>query len=125
MSNNIYSIKKGEKFPIHVKVKNRDEDAPIDLTNAVIKFQLKDELKDEFYIIEKVITTETDEYSIGRIIEPKNGEFIIRFDDEDYDKLIIDRIYYMTIWWEVPDENFAKVISSNCNNVFKFVVCHP
>lgn len=125
MRDNIYTIKKGEKFPIHIKVKNRDEDAPIDLTNAVIKFQLKDELKDEFYIIEKVITVDTDEYSIGRIIEPKNGEFIVRFDDEDYDKLVTNRIYYMTIWWEIPDENFAKVISSNCNDVFKFMVCHP
>lgn len=125
MNENIYTVKKGEKFPIHIKVKNRDEDAPIDLTNAIIKFQLKDELKDEFCVIDKIITTETDVYSIGRIVSPKEGEFIVRFDDEDYDKLVVNRIYYLTIWWEIPDENFSKVISSNCNDFFKFMVCHP
>ena len=70
---NIYTIKKGEKFPIHITIKNKDLDEPIDLTGSIIKFQLKDELKDEFCVIDKTITEGTDIYSIGRIIDPKNG----------------------------------------------------
>lgn len=125
MANNIYSIKKGEKYPITIKLKNKDLDTPIDLTNAVIKFQIKDELKDEFCIIEKVITIDTDVYTEGRIVDPKNGEIIIKFTDEDFDKLIVERIYYITIWWEIPDEDFAKVISSNNKDYLKFMVCVP
>lgn len=125
MNNNIYTIKKGEKIPIHIKLKNRDEDKPIDLTNALIRFQLKDELQDQFYIIDKTITTETDVYTDGRIIDAPNGELIVRFTDEDFEKLVVNRVYYITIWWEIPDEDFAKVVSSNCNSLFKFMVCHP
>lgn len=125
MANNIYSIKKGEKYPITIKLKNKDLDTPIDLTNAIIKFQIKDELKDEFCIIEKVITIDTDMYTEGRIVDPKNGEIIIKFTDEDFDKLIVERIYYITIWWEIPDEDFAKVISSNNKDYLKFMVCVP
>lgn len=125
MANNIYSIKKGEKYPITIKLKNKDLDTPIDLTNAVIKFQIKDELKDEFCIIEKVITIDTDVYTEGRIVDPKNGKIIIKFTDEDFDKLIVERIYYITIWWEIPDEDFAKVISSNNKDYLKFMVCVP
>lgn len=125
MANNIYSIKKGEKYPITIKLKNKDLDTPIDLTNAIIKFQIKDELKDEFCIIEKVITIDTDVYTEGRIVDPKNGEIIIKFTDEDFDKLIVERIYYITIWWEIPDEDFAKVISSNNKDYLKFMVCVP
>ena len=121
----MYTIKKGEKFPIKISLKNSDEDKPIDLTGSVIKFQLKDELRDEFYIIEKNITESSDEYSVGRIIDPKNGELILRFTDEDYDKLVYERIYYATIWWEIPEQDFAKVISSNGPNCFKFIMCIP
>ena len=122
---NIYTIKKGEKFPIHITIKNKDLDEPIDLTGSIIKFQLKDELKDEFCVIDKTITEETDTYSIGRIIDPKNGKIIVRFTDEDFDKLIVERVYYITIWWQVPDEDFSKVISSNGCETFKFMMCHP
>lgn len=125
MTNNIYKIKKGEKFPIYIRIKNRDEDKPIDLTNATIKFQLKDELKDEFNIIEKIITIDSDADTIGRIITPENGELIVRFTDDDYDKLVVERVYYLTIWYEIESQDFAKVISSNgCEN-FKFIVCIP
>ena len=53
---NIYTIKKGEKFPIHITIKNKDLDEPIDLTGSIIKFQLKDELKYEYCVIDKTIT---------------------------------------------------------------------
>ena len=125
MTNNIYKIKKGEKFPIFIRIKNRDEDKPIDLTNAIIRFQLKDELKDEFNVIEKEISVETDVNTIGRIINPTNGEIIIRLNDDDYDMLITERVYYLTIWYEIPEENFAKVISSNACGNLKFMVCIP
>lgn len=122
---NIYTIKKGEKYPIYITIRNKDMDEPIDLTGSIIKFQLKDELKDEFYIIDKTITEETDVYTTGRIIDAKNGKVIIRFTDDDFEQLVYERVYYMTIWWQVPDEDFSKVISSNGCETFKFVMCHP
>ena len=125
MTNNIYKIKKGEKFPILIRIKNGDEDKPIDLTNAVIRFQLKDELRDEFNVIEKEITTETDIATIGKIINPTNGEVIIRLNDDDYKILVTERVYYLTIWYEIPEENFAKVISSNACGNLRFMVCIP
>lgn len=124
-SNNIYTIKKGEKYPIFIKIKNLDEDKPIDLTNANIKVHIKDELKDEFFIIEKYITANSDISSVGRIINPQNGELILKFNDEDFDKLVCERLYYVTIWWEIPSEDFAKVISSNCNEYLMLKVCNP
>jgi len=125
MNSNIYTIKKGEKYPIYIKLKNRDEDKPIDLTNAIIRFQVKDEINDEFFIIDKEITSESNKDTIGAIINPENGEFTVRFTDDDYDKLVAERVYYIVMWWIKQDEDFAKVISSNCNGVLKFIVCHP
>lgn len=122
---NIYTIKKGEKFPIHITIKNRDLDEPINLTGSIIKFQLKDELKDEFFVIDKTIKEDTDVSSVGRIIDAENGEVVVRFTDEDFDKLVVERVYYATIWWEIPDEDFAKVISSNDRETFRFMVCIP
>lgn len=122
---NIYTIKKGEKYPIKISIKNKDLDAPIDLTKAVIKFQLKDELKDEFCIVEKVLTTDSDVITTGQIVDPEKGEVIVRFTDEDFEKLVVERVYYATIWWEIPDEDFAKVISSNNKDYLKFMVCIP
>lgn len=121
----MYAIKKGEKFPIQITIKNFDEDEPIDLTGSVIKFLLKDELKDDFYIIEKTISETSDAYTDGRILDPKKGELILRFTDEDFDKLVVERIYYLVLLWTIPDQDFVKVISSNVGDVFKFKVCYP
>lgn len=125
MGNFTYKIKKGYKGPISITVKNRDEDKPIDLTGSKILIQIKDELKDDFFIINKTITEDTDVYVDGRIVSPEEGQIIIRFNDEDYDKLVVERIYFLTIWWIKEDEDFAKVISSNNNEVLQFQVCYP
>lgn len=125
MTNNIYSIKKGEKFPIHFYVKFKEECKPIDLTGSIIKFQIKDELKDEIFVVEKTITTDTDISTVGQIINAENGEFVVRLTDDDYENLVVERVYYLVITWIVPDEDFVKVISSNGNEYLKFVVCIP
>lgn len=125
MGNYTYKIKKGYKGPINITVRNRDEDKPIDLTGSKILIQIKDELQDDFFIIDKTITEDTDVYVDGRIISPEDGQIIIRFNDEDYEKLIVERIYYLTIWWIKEDEDFAKVISSNCGEYLQFKVCYP
>ena len=125
MGNYTYKIKKGYKGPINITVRNRDEDKPIDLTGSKILIQIKDELQDDFYIIDKTITEKTDVYVDGRIISPEEGQIVIRFNDEDYEKLIVERIYFLTIWWIKEDEDFAKVISSNCGECLQFQVCYP
>lgn len=122
MADNIYCIKYKEKYPISITLHDRDNDRPIDLTNAIIHFSLKDELKDDFFVIDKTITEDTDVYTDGRIVDPKNGKIITRLTDDDYDKLVCERIYYLVIKWDIPDQDFSKIISSNCNEVFKFVV---
>lgn len=122
---NIYTLKKGEKFPINITIRNADLDEPIDLTNAKINFQIKDELKDDFFIINKEITVDTDLETVGQIINPENGEFVVRFTDEDFEKLVVERIYYLTIWYSITEENFSKVISSNGSDNLKFMVCYP
>ena len=85
MSNNLYSIKQGEKYDISICIRDRDNDTPIDLTNAVIHFQLKDELKDEFFVVDKTITLNSDPFTDGRIVDPKEGRFTTRFTNEDYE----------------------------------------
>lgn len=125
MGNYTYKIKKGYKGPINITVRNRDEDKPINLTGSKILIQIKDELQDDFYIINKIVTEDTDVYVDGRIISPEEGQIIIRFNDEDYEKLIVERIYFLTIWWVKEDEDFAKVISSNCGEQLQFQVCYP
>lgn len=125
MGNYTYKIKKGYKGPINITVRNRDEDKPIDLTGSKILVQIKDELQDDFYIIDKTITENTDVYVDGRIISPKEGQIVVRFSDEDYEKLIVERMYFLTIWWVKEDEDFAKVISSNCDEYLQFQVCYP
>lgn len=121
----MYTIKKGEKYPIKIKLRNLDEDKPINLTNSIIKFQLKDEPRDDFFIIEKNITETSDIYEIGRIISPEDGEVILHFTNEDYDKLVCERMYYITIWHIIEDENYAKVVSSNGNEHLTLMVCIP
>lgn len=125
MGNYTYKIKKGYKGPINITVRNRDEDKPIDLTGSKILIQIKDELQDDFYIIDKTITEDTDVYVDGRIVSPEEGQIILRFNDEDYEKFIVERVYFLTIWWVKEDEDFAKVISSNCGEQLQFKVCYP
>ena len=125
MSNNLYSIKQGEKYDISICIRDRDNDTSIDLTNAVIHFQLKDELKDEFFVIDKTITLDSDPFTDGRIVDPIEGRFTTRFTDEDYEKLVPERIYFLIITWNIPDKDFSKVISSNCGENFLFKVCYP
>ena len=125
MSNNLYSIKQGEKYDISICIRDRDNDTPIDLTNSVIHFQLKDEWKDEFFVVNKTITLDSDPFTDGRIIKPTEGIFITRFTDEDYEKLVPERIYFLIITWSIPDKDFSKVVSSNCGENFLFKVCYP
>lgn len=124
MNDNTFTVKQGEKQPHYIRLYNADEGKPIDLTNATIKLTIRDELEDQFSTIEKIITSETDVYSVGRILDPSKGEVIFRFTDDDYSKLVVERVYYMTIYWIVDDEYFSKVVSSNGCEMLKFKVCY-
>lgn len=122
-SSKIYKIKKGEKFPIEVSLTSSGN--PIDLTNANIRVYIKDELDDSEGLINKLITLDSDEIEVGRIIDPENGKFTIRLNDEDYFLLKTERTYYLTIWWDIPEEGFSKVVSSNGSDYLVFMVCIP
>lgn len=119
-----YCIRRSERYPIELTLINADESEPIDLTGAKIRYFLKDEVKDEEYIIDKTIDENTDIIEDGgKITDAINGKVIIRFDENDFDLLVDERIYYLSILWMVPDEDFIKVISSNCGEYLEFKVC--
>lgn len=119
-----YSIRRSERYPIELTLINSDEAKPIDLTGASIRYALKDEIKDDFYIIDRTIDENTDIITDGgKITDATNGKVVIRFSEDDFNLLVDERIYYLVIWWIVPDENFVKVISSNCGEYLEFKVC--
>lgn len=119
-----YSIRRSERYPIELTLINSDEAKPIDLTDASIRYALKDEVKDDFYIIDRTIDENTDIITDGgKITDATNGKVVIRFSEDDFNLLVDERIYYLVIWWIVPDENFVKVISSNCGEYLEFKVC--
>lgn len=119
-----YSIRRSERYPIELTLINSDEAKPIDLTGASIRYALKDEVKDDFYIIDRTIDENTDIITDGgKITDATNGKVVIRFSEDDFNLLVDERIYYLVIWWIVPDENFVKVISSNCGEYLEFKVC--
>lgn len=125
---NIYTIKKGEKYPIEITLTSKNEfgeRTPLDLTNSCIRFQIKDELKDDYYIVNKFISTETDVYTDGRIVDPVNGKIIVRFTDDDYERLVEERVYYLVIRWEIEDQDFSKIVSANGDSCLMFKVCYP
>ena len=119
-----YSIRRSERYPIELALINADEGEPIDLTGAKIRYALKDEVKDDYYIIDRTVDENTDIITDGgNITDANNGKVIIRFDEDDFKLLVDERIYYLSIWWEVPSEDFVKVISSNCGEYLEFKVC--
>ena len=119
-----YSIRRSERYPIELALINADEGEPINLTGAKIRYALKDEVKDDFYIIDRTVDENTDIITDGgKITDATNGKVIIRFSEDDFKLLVDERIYYLSIWWEVPSEDFIKVVSSNCGEYLEFKVC--
>lgn len=119
-----YSIRRSERYPIELALINADECEPIDLTGAKIRYALKDEVKDDYYIIDRTVDENTDIITDGgKITDATNGKVIIRFSEDDFKLLVDERIYYLSIWWEVPSEDFIKVVSSNCGEYLEFKVC--
>ena len=119
-----YSIRRSERYPIELALINADEGEPIDLTGAKIRYALKDEVKDDFYIIDRTVDENTDIITDGgKITDATNGKVIIRFSEDDFKLLVDERIYYLSIWWEVPSEDFIKIVSSNCGEYLEFKVC--
>ena len=119
-----YSIRRSERYPIELALINYDEGEPIDLTGAKIRYALKDEVKDDYYIIDRTVDENTDIITDGgKITDAINGKVIIRFSEDDFKLLVDERIYYLSIWWEVPSEDFIKVIASNCGEYLEFKVC--
>ena len=118
-----YSIRRSERYPIELALINYDEGEPIDLTGAKIRYALKDEVKDDYYIIDRTVDENTDVITDGgKITDAINGKVIIRFSEDDFKLLVDERIYYLSIWWEVPSEDFIKVVSSNCGEYLEFKV---
>lgn len=118
-----YSIRRSERYPIELTLINYDEGEPIDLTGAKIRYALKDEVKDDYYIIDRTVDENTDVITDGgKITDAINGKVIIRFSEDDFKLLVDERIYYLSIWWEVPSEDFIKVVSSNCGEYLEFKV---
>lgn len=65
---------------------------PFDLSNYVVHFLVKGSAtQDGKTILEKVITGDSDESTIGQIYDPNNGMFSFTFTNEDTKKLGLGR----------------------------------
>lgn len=111
-------VKQGEELDIPFTLKENDN--PMDLTENSIRFQVKRvPLVDKPSIIDKVITTTSDENTVGIINNPTNGEFKIHLSKEDTSYPAGE--YSLII--SLEGENYIDIISSDCCNKAIYKIC--
>lgn len=113
-------IKYGETYPLIFSCQDKNGN-PVDLTDAVISFELYDEIQDDEPTVQKTLTNNIDE--VGGISDAQNGKFYVIFSDYDYELLYKGRIYYLNIW--LIKGNCKKVISSANGEVCTFKIFYP
>lgn len=115
-------IKKGESLGFVFNLKQDEQ--PVNLTNASILFQVRETLEDKgIFVINKEITENTSLNTIGQIINPEEGQFVIKVTSSDTASLTSLRPYYAAIYYVVGGE--ARCISANSNDVALLTVLNP
>ena len=119
MSNNLkVCVKQGEVLDIPFTLK--ENGIPMDLTEYNIRFQVKKvPLADKPSIIDKTITSLSDENKVGIINNPTNGEFKIHLLEEDTSYPVGE--YSLII--SLEGENYIDIISSDCCNKAIYKIC--
>ncbi|GHU01716.1 hypothetical protein FACS1894186_4980 [Alphaproteobacteria bacterium] len=102
----------------------------IDLTNCALLLEIRETPEYAPPLISKLITTETDEATVGIIDEPTQGLGRFRILEADTAPLTVGRTYFMTAWYipnrDLPDDG-RMVISADSHSpcVATFRVNNP
>ena len=111
-------VKQGEELDIPFTLKENNN--PMDLTEYNIRFQVKKvPLADSKPIIDKTITSSSDENTVGIINNPTGGEFKIHLLEEDTSYPTGE--YSLII--SLEGENYIDIISSDCCNKAIYKIC--
>jgi hypothetical protein len=115
----IICVKQGEDILRGVRLKAGG--SPLDLStyNNVTVQVKKAPLVKAQPLFEKVITDTSDENTQGRIVSPSNGEFKIRFTEEDTSYAPGD--YFLVI--TLNGNGMSDIVSSNCCNQAIYRIC--
>lgn len=113
-------VKQGENISREVSI-TVSGGQPFDLTNYDnITVEVKKAPYEQFEpIFTKVITQDSDMDTMGRITNPSQGKFQIRFTEEDTSIPATD--YYLIIY--LNGNGSSDIISSNCCNNAIYRVC--
>lgn len=112
-------VKQGEDVSRRVQLKTSD--VPLDLsTYENVTVQVKRApLVTAKPMFEKVITTISDETKDGVITSPSNGEFVIRFTEEDTSYPVGDYFLIMIL----NGNGMSDIVSSTCCNQAIYRIC--
>lgn len=119
MSNNLkVCVKQGEELDIPFTLKENNN--PMDLTGYNVRFQVKKvPLIDKPSMIDKIITSSSNENEVGIINNPVGGEFKIHLLEEDTSYPVGE--YSLII--SLEGENYIDIISSDCCNKAIYKIC--
>lgn len=121
----VVKIQSGEarSFGFTIKAKNSlDEYVPMDLTQYIVDFQIKEyPYASVNPIINKEITLDEDTLN-GWIYEPTLGKFKVEINQDDMDILIPGKEYYLVI--TLINGETRIIISGEGDNVGTFMVCN-
>ena len=117
-------VKQGEDINIGFTIKQDGE--PMDIRKYTVHFQVKKvPLEKEIPIVDKKITTSSDENTIGIITDDDSGKFQVHLSKEDTSFNTGD--YYLIISLETYDlednVDFCDIISSDCCNNAIYRIC--
>lgn len=114
----ILPVKQGEEFNRGFTIKANG--SPMDLSEYHIRFQVKrTPLEKAEPIIDKDITTVSDDNIVGRINDAVNGQFFVHLTKEDTSYPTGD--YSLIIALEADE--FYDIISSKCCNKAIYKIC--
>lgn len=111
-------IKQGEEINVAFTIKQEGE--PLDLSDYTVHFQVKKApLVNMPAIVDKRITTVSDDNTIGRINIPQQGQFFVHLLPEDTSFPVGE--YSLVIALEQDD--LIDIISSKCCNKAIYKIC--
>lgn len=115
-------IKKGESIGFAFTLKRHG--APVDLTNAALMMNVRENLEDDgIYLISKTITTQSDAEETGIISNPTEGQFYFKVNQGDIENMSATKPYFVAIY--LIEGDIKTCISANDFQVGRFLVLNP
>lgn len=111
-------VKQGEELNLGFTIKENGDE--MDISDYNVHFQVKKvPLLSAPAIVDKIITTMSDEEEVGIINAPESGGFVVHLKEEDTSFPIGE--YSLVIALE--KENYIDIISSKCCNKATYKIC--